>query len=796
MSSHYVVDLPRGGRRRDIGYKAAHLSWLMAHHFPVPRTFVCRYTLERDLGADARGALDRLRAELTRRLDFDRDYAVRSSASLEDGQRVSFAGQFRSVLDVRGRDALLDAIQEVLASMHAPTVQAYRQRVGLEDAPLQMAVIVQEMARPMLSGVVFSAHPLLGNKEVVIEAVQGRGDALVQAGVTPWRWLYRQGQCVCDPGAVGVEPQTIDAVASGAEAIAKEYGAPVDLEWVYDGSRLWWVQLRPMTGNAVRVFSRRLASEMLPGLIRPLVWSINIPVLTRVKLNLLTELIGPNDIEPENLVRAFYHRAYFDMGTLGRAFEMLGLPPDALEIMMGATERSGRPVFRPGARTLRHLPRVWRFGWNTLRYEPRLAHELPALRSQFEDLGGMEPGEMDAGALLAAIERLGPLVQAAARMNTLIPMLLRGHLTWFGWRLRQAGGDMANLDWGDADVLAPYDPARALDALHRQFVQLDGGEQAMLRDGGWPALVESADLADFAASVMGFVSRFGHLSDAGSDFSARPWRETPDVVLNLIMHHQPLTGAVGRQTWDGMPLTAWQRRWLRPAYEGARRFRYYREAAGALYTYGYGLYRRFFLELGCRLVEQGRMDEQQDIFYLYAGEVHAALDGDGAGDLRPLIAERRAQMEAVREVRVPETIYGEVEPPLPAQVEGACRLKGMGSAGGRYSGPARVVHSAADAAKVRAGDVIIVPYSDVSMSGLFARAGAVVAESGGLLSHSSIVAREFGIPCVVSAPGACAIPDDTRVTVDGFSGEVIVHSSSDVTGGALDVDIPIEERQT
>ena len=80
-----------------------------------------------------------------------------------------------------------------------------------------------------------------------------------------------------------------------------------------------------------------------------------------------------------------------------------------------------------------------------------------------------------------------------------------------------------------------------------------------------------------------------------------------------------------------------------------------------------------------------------------------------------------------------------------------------------------------DFTKVNHGDVLVIPYSDVGWTPLFARAGAVVAESGGLLSHSSIVAREYNIPAVVSVEGATLMPDETTVTVDGHKGEVLIH---------------------
>ena len=73
--------------------------------------------------------------------------------------------------------------------------------------------------------------------------------------------------------------------------------------------------------------------------------------------------------------------------------------------------------------------------------------------------------------------------------------------------------------------------------------------------------------------------------------------------------------------------------------------------------------------------------------------------------------------------------------------------------------------------------MLVIPYSEVSWSPLFARAGAVVAESGGLLSHSSIIAREYNIPAVVSVEGATRLEDDVIVTVDGHKGEVLIHKT-------------------
>jgi phosphoenolpyruvate synthase/pyruvate phosphate dikinase len=110
-------------------------------------------------------------------------------------------------------------------------------------------------------------------------------------------------------------------------------------------------------------------------------------------------------------------------------------------------------------------------------------------------------------------------------------------------------------------------------------------------------------------------------------------------------------------------------------------------------------------------------------------------------------------------------------------------LRGTPTSRGYYKGRARLVRSPSEFLKVQKGDVIVIPYSDVAWTPLFAKAGAVVAESGGVLSHSSIVAREYGIPAVVSVEGAMNIPDGTELSVDGYQGVVSLNPGDEVNEG-------------
>ena len=330
--------------------------------------------------------LARIVEDVRRALD-DGPFAVRSSANVEDDAAHTFAGQFVSRLDVPA-DGLGDALAAVAASRTSPMALAYASRYALPAEQIEMSVVVQRMVRPVASGVAFSRNPLSGLDEVVVECVPGRGDALVADGATPDRWVQRWGDFTTRPDAPRVDEAVVAGIVAETRRIAAAFGRPVDVEWVHDGSTTAWVQVRPMRRlDGVGVYSNRIAREVLPGLIMPLTWSVNVPVVNGAWLDLITEAIGPNPIRPERLARQFGYRAYFDMGALGDVFVALGMPRDALELLLGLPRGPEAPRFKPSAATWRHLPRMLRFGLFALRAAGWSRREVAALSAAADRFG-------------------------------------------------------------------------------------------------------------------------------------------------------------------------------------------------------------------------------------------------------------------------------------------------------------------------------------------------------------------------------------------------------------------------
>ncbi|WP_043500688.1 PEP/pyruvate-binding domain-containing protein [Georgenia sp. SUBG003] len=171
-------------------------------------------------------------------------FAVRSSALAEDGRQASFAGQFRTSLDVPA-DAVEAHVRRTAAAVEE--ARAYASAVD-QSAPGGVAVVVQRMLAPVAAGVAFTRDPVTGRRLVMIEAVRGLGDRLVSGEEHPERWQItpddiprRSGS----PEVLGAEQAA--AVGRVATRVERLLGGGQDVEWAMAGGQVWTLQARPIT---------------------------------------------------------------------------------------------------------------------------------------------------------------------------------------------------------------------------------------------------------------------------------------------------------------------------------------------------------------------------------------------------------------------------------------------------------------------------------------------------------------------------------------------------------------------
>jgi pyruvate,water dikinase len=195
-----------------------------------------------------------------------------------------------------------------------------------------------------------------------------------------------------------------------------------------------------------------------------------------------------------------------------------------------------------------------------------------------------------------------------------------------------------------------------------------------------------------------------------------------------------------------------------------------------------------FLEVGQRMVAHGVLAQPRDFPYLRLDEIRAFLAGDHTSRVAT-VAERRTEMERWQSY-VPPSFLG-AQPPdaaldpfwsdffgVPAEPSRDPKVvKGTGASRGTVTGTARVVKTVAEADRIEDGDILVCDMTTPAWTPLFAGLAGIVADSGGLLSHCAVLAREYGLPCVTGTiVGTRVIPDGARITIDGTQGVVRILS--------------------
>lgn len=297
----------------------------------------------------------------------------------------------------------------------------------------------------------------------------------------------------------------------------------------------------------------------------------------------------------------------------------------------------------------------------------------------------------------------------------------------------------------------------------------------------------------FAAAFAEFDEALGFRGQREVDPSVPDWGEEPSFVLSALRATLPLPATKDPVRQEERAARARERLEARIerrlSDEDARRFRLLlddaqryvrgRERTKATWAEASRAFRPPLRELGRRLAERGLLVAEADVFFLRLAELREVVAGtlDGA-TARERVRIRQAEYERLHHLELPVTF----ELPLALQPTAAAApagttLKGMGVSAGVATGRARVVMNAeaGDEALIEAGEILVAPYTDAPWTPLFWPAAGVVVERGGMLSHASTVAREFGIPAVVAVQGATTlIPEGATVTVDGNTGTVTI----------------------
>ena len=789
-------------------------------------------------------AIDELTAQIieqVHRLDLAPHglWAVRSSATNEDGVHASFAGVYRTRLGV-SLEEIGSAVKDLWLSIWDERVLNYHATSGLNETPPAMAIVIQPLLEASAAGVAYSVHPLTGRvTQVMVNAVAGLAAALVDGSATPdqyvveiaengqptrvsQRTIARQtqslrvtGQGLCEvplsDEAVGhatLSDDQLFALARAAKQIEKTFGHPVDLEWLYDERGLWLLQARPISSlagprpltNDDCEWSRANFKETLPELPSPLGLSFLEQFMERYILSPYRRM---GCLIPESIssVRTFHGRPYINMTLFHSLVVQLRGNPSLLAEQMGgeilarpvkthplwwfALARAAVVMIGEMRKAVRHGP-AWFAEMKAMAAEQR-ADRLPSLSGEEIAL------RLDALAQWLDERELtfgiaGGVAQCLQALGGVLPR-------WLGkdWRALLNGALQ-----GQAAVISAQQIVRLAEMA--EMVRRDPSVTSLFTAEGWDPVEVRRKLegTDVLRAFNRYLDDYGHRGIGESDPMSPRFADRPELLLT-VLRTQTLSPTsttpadiLQRQTIVRERALAeirarfgWRfHRWAIFSWWYRRLCRFFalREANRHHLMYYAAATRSLLLRLGEWLVEQGRLSSQEDVFYLTI-EARANLLAGGSNDWQGIIQARRAERNRNAMISVPDTIQDWREAVRgtevsPAVVSGGI-FHGIPISSGRVVGPVRFVRSMEDWSRVCRGDILVVSVIDPGMAPLFGVAAGLVAEMGGTLSHGAIIAREFGLPAVANVPGITTrLKDGDRISLDAERGEIIVQAQA------------------
>jgi rifampicin phosphotransferase len=752
--------------------------------------------------------------------------AVRSSATAEDLPEASFAGQQDTYLNIRGVDQLLVAVRGCWASLWTARAMTYRSRQGIDPDAVALAVVVQEMVEAEAAGVMFTANPASGAQaEAVISAAWGLGESVVGGSVNTDNFVVRKPAgpvlswntadkavmtSYSDRGTqerpVPPERRT-EPVLDGAAAIEltglgarieAHYGAPQDIEWARKDRRFFIVQSRPITAlpeaegpvptdwtvpRRKTMYVRASIVEQLPDPLSPLFADLIDGAVTRSIISLFTEFLGRNVIHDGDLALPTINGyAYYSYSRAGMARIMLQAPK-AMKVLVRSDQYGARPRWQH---------------YSHPRYEAIVARWT-----------GQSIRELTSAEL---IDGVVALLDAGAEyytsVQTIIPLAATSEVifTWIYNALVRRAQDPPALTFllgFDSEPIRAekslYDmatEAKAQPSLATALKELSSDSLVELwRRGDSASGVEKPTWSNWINHFQNHLDRFGH-AVYNLDFVNPVPADEPSPLLDTVRFY--LHGH-GRDPYQRQAQMAERREQATTAVVArlgpARRSIFLRllrwaqdvapvrEDALADVGLGWPQMRRMLAELGRRLVATGAIERAGDVYWLRHEELRkqTAVHREPTGqDLRDQVARRKQIWRGQRRVTPPQLLpkgvwfYGldKMMPAVSADQTGDV-IKGIGASAGQVTAAARVLGGPQDFGQMQPGDVLVASITTPAWTSLFAMASAVVTDIGGPLSHSSIVAREYGIPAVLgTAVATRRISSGERIRVDGEVGTV------------------------
>ncbi len=815
---NYMIGGKASSDPSEVGGKAATLSQLSAL-FPIPDWIVVptyAFVQIKQGNNQSTAAFENEIKEAIQVLDPEEtaQFAVRSSAIAEDGEKASFAGQFSSYLNVN-KDQVIEKVYCVLESGNSQNVSEYKKNIHHLEGE-GTAVIIQKMVHAEMAGVAFSVDPITGDPETcIINATKGLADQLVSGEVNgDTYYTDRSGriqkQTLCSQNRI-LNDALISQIVDLTIRVENHFGKPQDIEWAIEKGKLYLVQARPitnlkahhLTGVEKTIWDNSNIVESYSGVTSPLTFSFaryvyehvyrsfcKVMNVSQEKINRESQrfatLLGYiNGHVYYNLINWYYILALFPGFKINRHFmeEMMGvsepLPDDAVakiitrEPSFMERVKDGFSLFRTLFGLIFHQINLSK---TINRFYKRLNESLSSpksLQTLSLDLLAQEYRTLENN-LLSHWD--APLI------NDFLCMIAFGISRKLLKKFKGDEGLRFHNDFmiGQGDIISAEPVMRI-----REMAQMARGNDEVVK-----RLIEGdqstiSKIPELESLYHEYLNKFGDRCLQELKLESPTLHDDPKTLLQAIGHMAMKSEKQLERSETKLSMNPIKNWLVLRSVHWAKRLVRNRENLRFERTRVFGRVRKIFIEIGQRLFELNYLQDPRDIFFLEVSEIMGIIEGTATTN----------HIESMIRQRKDENLYFQSLKPPPNRIEtrgssiyafsnqnfiskkqkhnsNSNTLQGIGCCQGVVTARVRVIDDPRKA-KLEAGEIMVAQFTDPGWIMLFANAAGILVERGSLLSHSAIVAREMGIPAIVAIDGVTKhLKTGEVVQMDGATGLV------------------------
>lgn len=746
-------------------------------------------------------------------------FSVRSSSPEEDLEGTSFAGMYETHLGVR-KETLEAFIAKTFASCFDFRVMKYKQQNHISLDNTAIAVIVQQQIESDVSGVAFSLNPLNNAyDEVVINAAFGLGEAIVSGIVTPDTYvvdkinntiiekkiaakdiavrLGNQGDISQEknsqPSEQALSDEQIIALSHLVCRVEEHYGKPMDTEWAIADGTLYLLQARPIT-TYIPLFPEMLTK---PGETKALYMDFIVVTqgfsepLSEMGLDIWAKMVQIGNGFPrgkDGILWAIHGRHYMVMSnlmkvspTLSKTFSSHDAPTKQIFAHLNKKE------FTP-AKTPKKLKG---FLWKMMLFMFSL-YGKSTLKGVFNSQAMLNDYEK------ASDKVWRHFYEKLTKNDASFEALVNESLNGFSMLVKEVGGVLvaANLaKWRIQRMFKKHEDAKdlivslAMNVPNNPVAQMG---DLMLKIAVFPEFIATQTAEEFATKLKTqtysaeffavyneYLEKFACRGVKEIDIATPRMSENTAEIFTALKQIDIEDNATlnvkkrSEEAYDKLYTMAQAMGKAKQFVKLAKTYRNmigYRDHPKYMYVVAVSLLRKQALHLGEKWVNEGRLENAEQVFSLSVAEV-AQAERDSQLPLMPIIAKNTAPYQSVAHIKDWASIIdsrGKIYRAYPKSKAG--EMVGEPIAPGVVTGKAKVLLSPYEK-PLNKGDILICKASEPSWAPVFINASGVVMEVGGPLQHGAIIAREYGLPCVSSVYDATKIiKDGDLIEVDGSNG--------------------------